>query len=313
MGELLDRAFSIYRRHPLLFIGIMAVPSVFALAASVSVTAFDGPAGASGAAFDPAAPPRLPTAGAMLGFVVGYVTFGALYAAAYMLALGATTIAVSELYLDRISTIRSAFERVRTRAGRLFLLGFLVFLRLVLVFGVVVLAIAVSAGVMVLSPVAGAVLMLGGVAGGLCFLFWFMMRYALAVPVVVLEDSKAGAAIRRSIALSSGHLGRVFLLLLCSFVLTYAALAIFQAPFTVGAAFAGAGTSAAYWLTMAGLVSGSVGGTLTAPVLIIGLAVMYYDIRIRKEALDVQMVLLALDSPGAVPPDPAASPTGSGV
>jgi hypothetical protein len=37
----------------------------------------------------------------------------------------------------------------------------------------------------------------------------------------------------------------------------------------------------------------------SGPLMKIGLAMLYYDLRIRKEALDLQMMLEALDAPSA--------------
>jgi hypothetical protein len=49
------------------------------------------------------------------------------------------------------------------------------------------------------------------------------------------------------------------------------------------------------WLNIAGAVAGTIGATLTAPFMIIGLALIYYDARIRMEGLDVELTLAALD------------------
>ena len=40
-------------------------------------------------------------------------------------------------------------------------------------------------------------------------------------------------------------------------------------------------------------------GTFTGPIMIIGLALAYYDLRIRKEALDLQMMFESIDAPRA--------------
>jgi hypothetical protein len=328
MGELLDRSFSIYRRHPVLFIGIMAVPALFALAMGLGVTAATtGQPGFEGRGLDPTQPPQMPSVGLIVGLVAGYFLFMVVYSVVYSLSLGATAVAVSELYLGRVSTIRSAYAHVRPQLGRLLLLGLLLFLRIVGIGFAIVAVVGVVSGVFMLivaqAGTAGQVLALFGmlfmmlgfvVAFGV--VAFISLRYALAVPILVLEQTRANAAIKRSVALTQGHLGRTFLLILCAMVLTYAGLAIFQVPFTVGANIAGLGTPAGFWLSMAGVVSGTIGGTLTSPVMIIGLAVLYYDLRVRKEALDVQMMMLALDAGDRVvalgsavtplPTDPAA-------
>jgi MFS family permease len=312
MGELLDRSFSIYRRRPTLFLGIMAVPTVFALGLGLVVTLMTvGRPGFNGQPFDPN---QLPSPSLIAGLAVGYVVFTVLYGAAYLLSLGATAAAVSSLYLDRETTIGDAYRHVHGMTGRLMLLGLLLSLRMLLVGLVVAALVVAAAAAMAVSPVVGGLLM---VVAFICFvaafvlMIFLMLRYSLAVPALVLEQSRASAAIKRSIALTRGNLGRLLLLGVCASVLTYAALAIFQAPFSAGAAYAGPGTPAAFWLTMAGVVSGTVGNLLAAPVLIIGLVVVYYDVRIRREALDVQMKMLALDA-GESAPISAAAPLSPG-
>jgi len=70
-------------------------------------------------------------------------------------------------------------------------------------------------------------------------------------------------------------------------------------PFMVGAVLAGPETAAGLTLNMAGVVLGTAGSTFTGPIMMIGLALAYYDLRIRKEAFDLQMMLDAIDASGA--------------
>jgi uncharacterized membrane protein len=126
-----------------------------------------------------------------------------------------------------------------------------------------------------------------------------MIRYAVAVPAVVLEDETPSAAIRRSIELTSDNLLRVFALLAFTMVITYAVLAIFQGPFVFAGFVAGPESSTAFWLNLAGTITGSIGGAFTGPLMIVAFAVLYYDLRVRKEGLDLQVMLANLN---AVPP-----------
>ena len=91
-------------------------------------------------------------------------------------------------------------------------------------------------------------------------------------------------------------MGRVFLLIVCATMVTYAAMILLQGPFIAGAWMAGLDTTRGFWLTIAGSVAGTIGGTLTSPFLVIGLALLYYDARIREEGFDVQLALGALDA-----------------
>jgi hypothetical protein len=91
----------------------------------------------------------------------------------------------------------------------------------------------------------------------------------------------------------------VFLIVLCATVIAYATALVFQGPFSIAALVAGPATKTALLLNIAGAVSGAIGGMISGPVMIIGLAMMYYDLRIRKEALDLELLLANLDSPRA--------------
>jgi hypothetical protein len=119
----------------------------------------------------------------------------------------------------------------------------------------------------------------------------------VAVPALVIERLSASAAIRRSIELTKGRLLRVFLLIICALMVTYATMAIFQGPFILGAFMAGPGTPQWFWLSIAGGIVGTIGAAFTTPFLIIGLALIYYDARIRDEGLDLELTLAALDAP----------------
>ena len=45
-----------------------------------------------------------------------------------------------------------------------------------------------------------------------------------------------------------------------------------------------------------GAVVGGIGRMFSGPMMIIGLAMIYYDLRIRKEALDLHVMLESLDA-----------------
>jgi len=94
-------------------------------------------------------------------------------------------------------------------------------------------------------------------------------------------------------------------------IITYGVLLIFQGPFLFAAALAEPGAPAAFWMNLLGTISGSIGGAFTAPLMIVAFAVLYYDLRIRHEGLDLQMMLANLNLEGAVaPPAPPASQPG---
>jgi hypothetical protein len=293
LGELLDRAFSLYRRHFWLFVGIMAVPSLLALAVGVVFALFSSPGS-----------PEAPTPDVNMAEVIGaalwmggaLIVLGSVYFTTYAVALGATTVAVSHIYMDRPASIRGAFAPLRGKVGRLALLLLLVSIRL---FAVFVLGFAAMGGLgavaAMASPVLAAILILPGIVGVFGACAWVALRYAVAVPVAVLEDETSTDAIRRSIDLTKGSRGRVFALFAFATVITYAVLLVFQGPFMFLGFLAGPETRGFFWTNLLGTISGSIGGAFTAPLMIVAFAVLYYDLRVRKEGLDVELMLAGLD------------------
>ena len=132
---------------------------------------------------------------------------------------------------------------------------------------------------------------------------WMALRYAVCVPPAVLEDLRASRALGRSVSLTSGALWRVLVLMLFTVVVAYAGFAVTQGPFLIAAVMAGPETSTAFWLNMAGVVAGSISGAFTGPLAIIAMAVLYYDLRIRKEGLDLELMIadLRAEAPAVEP------------
>jgi hypothetical protein len=131
--------------------------------------------------------------------------------------------------------------------------------------------------------------------------FVFALRYAVSVPALVLENVTAREAIRRSVSLTRGSLGRAAVLAIFATIIAYAAVFLLQGPFAIGVVMAGPGTSAAMWFSLIGAIAGTIGNAITGPIMIVALAVFYYDVRIRKEGLDLQLMVANLDRPAMTP------------
>ena len=135
------------------------------------------------------------------------------------------------------------------------------------------------------------------------------LRYAVAIPAVMLEPIGGREAIRRSILLTRTLLGRAFLMMICAFFVAWAAAMVLQMPFVIATVLVGPDTRAGFWLNMAGTATGTAGQTITAPITAIGVVVLYFEARIRHEALDLQVLTEALTPPPAPPaPGLAAAP-----
>lgn len=307
LAELLDRAFGLYRQHFLLFVGIMAVPSLAMLIMAVLGQLIEY--AASPAAAAPANPDQAMVL--ILGVFGAITVVGLLYWVMYAVALGASTAAVARIYNGQPATISGSYEAMRGRIGRLAWLVLQVALRL---FGVMLLigAGAAAAGAIgsQLHVVIGAILFLLLVVGGGGLFVWMALRYAIAVPPSVLEDATARESIARSVELTRGSRWRVLVLVFFTVLVNWAALFLFQWPFMVAAIVAGPETSAGFWFSMAGAVTGAAASALTSPLAVVAMAVLYYDLRVRKEGLDLEMMIAGLRSDSTLPPPPDAGGRG---
>jgi hypothetical protein len=301
LGELLDRAFFLYRRNFWLFAGIMLVPTCLIVPMQYLQLRFQGlPFSPSAATSQPKFPAYL------FGIFLVYWLL-------YTVTQAAITFAVADVYLGRLSTIREAFSRIRGRFWRLIGVTFGVGLRVLgVMFLLIVLASAAGAtlaavltrGSRSANPLVPGLILVGFVLVGVAVGFWFAMRYAVSVPVVLLEDIKGRAAIRRSVELSQGRRGQIFLAILLGIVVIYAVALLLQGPFYAGIAVTGIKGHIPNWLLLLMSVSSSVGGAIAGPLMMIILVVVYYDLRIRKEAFDLQHMISSLPEP---------NPAGSGA
>lgn len=311
LGELLDHTFRLYRNHFWLFVCIMAIPSAFMIPANVAVLSLQG----SIATMTPGRPPTMPPIGTIAGIVIGYLIFMAIFCVVYSAAIAAATCAVSDVYLGRPSTVRGAFARIQGKVGRLMGLILNIFIRIV---GVFIAVIGVAAGTIGAVSAGGfargntgliiLIVLLAVVAyiGGLVFWVYFTLRYAVSIPVLMIENLGVLATIRRSIFLTRGRRGHIFLALLVAAVIAYAGIAIFQGPFIVLTMVAAVHGHWPPWLAFASSAAGAIGSALTGPISMIAIVLLYYDARIRKEAFDLQFMMTSIDN--SAPAVPGISP-----
>jgi hypothetical protein len=151
---------------------------------------------------------------------------------------------------------------------------------------------------------------------------WFSTMFSLVTPVVVLERERPGAALARSWRLVRRSFWRVFGILLLAGLIVAVASAILQLPFSfLSTLFGGAtGFSAGTVIAVIGTIAA---GTVTRPISAAVTVLLYVDMRMRKEGLDLALRTAAGDGPLAdsdfaaawQPPragqPPAAAPTGA--
>jgi len=276
LGEILDRTFSLYRRNFMLFLGIAALPQLLILAFELAQTmmsdvpAIPGqrPAGRS---------PGLPSNGLLAFGAVGAIIGIIIYLIAYLFSQGGTVYAVSDLYLGRQTTIGESLGKMRGQLGSLF-------------------------GVTLLNGLAimGAFLLL--IIPGI----YVACRLITCVPAALLEDLGPRSSLERSFALTKDNAGRAFVIFLLYIILLYAAIFLFMFPFSVVAGIMAIKdpSTARTWLAIS-QIGNFVAATLVTPFLTIATAVFYYDLRVRKEAFDLQFMM---NPTGTAPTGAAGAP-----
>jgi hypothetical protein len=164
------------------------------------------------------------------------------------------TKAVSDVYLGQDVTMSEAYSYVFRRWGPYLWTTFL-------------------SGILVMAGMCLCVI------PGIIFSFWVIF----AAEVFVIEGHAGWTAIQRSRDLVAGHWGRAFVLLLLVGIL---AMVVQMAPSMLIGALLGHSSLG----PLLSAVWGGLSNTIVMPLQTTALILLYYDIRIRKEAFDLQML-----------------------
>jgi hypothetical protein len=278
LGEVLDRTFSLYKKHFWLFVGIMSFPPLAALMIQI-VMVLAGISAVGATSTHSMTPGEAGgfAAGvfgsAMLIVVVSFVMYGA--------AEAATVFAVSDLYLGRSTSIRGAYGSVRYRLlgalGTIFLTGLIVGVGFILL---------IVPGIILLA------------------------RTSLAVPVAMLEDQYAGSAVNRSMELTKGFAWSMLGIFALTWIIHILAAAVLQYPFVFLTLMSIKSHSTPLLFVILQDIATFVTSALVGPILTIALSLMYYNLRVRKEAFDLQHLMTSL---GSAPPPATETPAAPAV
>lgn len=180
-------------------------------------------------------------------------------------ASAAVVLLVSESYLGRDTDVGAALRTVLSRFGSIFAAGAMQ-------------GIIVGIGFLLL------------IVPGFIFLAW---TFAMTV-VVIVEDRSSSEAFSRSRELARGSGGRILgTLLLAYFVFFFLAMALGGVVGLIAGAVAGSGTALSN-------VLGDVIVALLYPFVAVVTTLLYYDLRIRKEGFDLEV--MAREIGGNAPP-----------
>ncbi|MGB7743115.1 MAG: hypothetical protein WBL41_10175, partial [Terracidiphilus sp.] len=116
------------------------------------------------------------------------------------------------------------------------------------------------------------------------------LRYSLAVPACVVEELSTGKAIKRSIDLSQGSRGRIFVLGLLVGLVKMLLGYLFGFPIIALAVKHPGQPLPMHWLVVQ-QIGVYLSNALIGPIYAIGLTLFYYDQRIRKEGFDIEWMM----------------------
>jgi hypothetical protein len=281
-GEILDGAFTLYRRNFVTFAGTALIPTA-AMVVAFLVLGGGFVAAMTSAGGTPAERLGQAMSGFFLVMLVGL--------AGGLVMWGALTHQASQAYTGHATSVGDGF-RTGGRAA-LPLLGTVLLAWIALVVAAVGVGIVLMIVMFAFAAAGGAAAVIGA---ALVFVGWivfalaaFSMLFAVA-PAVVVEGAGPLQALERSFTLARGALGRVIGLLLVTLLITYlpmiAVLALtggFTAMMNPQAV-----PSAGQFITQQVLSMGV--GVLTTPFMVSVIVLLYFDRRVRTEALDVQMM-----------------------
>jgi hypothetical protein len=266
VGEIIDVAIKIWRRHlgtlaRIVFV-VVAPVQVLAALVTASVTSTDDVF----SGVDEFGDPSIDT-GALGGWVAGMFTAQALSALAFLIASAAVLRAVSVAYLGGTPDWRDSLRAVTGRLGSLVWLGLLTFVGL-------------------------------GVSAVALFIpfIWLGVSWSVAFPVLIAEDTRGTAAMRRAFRLVRGRWWPTFGALLLAFLVQFFLGLVLGIP--LGFLTAGWDSNSAAALALTTIVS-VVSSVITTPFMAAVLVLIYFDLRVRKEGFDLELLSQGVGIPGA--------------
>ena len=265
ISQILDVTFRLYRER---FTTFLIIALVVYVPFSILIALFS--LGGSGTIAGPGGVQMMNPTGMILGglgFLVLMVIFLPLCAAAL-------TENISAAYLGRNLTATDSYQRAVPRLGAL--------IGTQLLIGIVVAVMWAIVGVLfyLLGYIAFVVAIIAFVATII-----LMLSFYVIVPIVVLEGSSGTAALGRSRELMKGNLGKAFGL---GFV-----VGIIGAIF---GAILGFVVALIPWPShMLAIFIQNLANAFVLPIQTAPILLLYYDLRIRKEAFDLQMLASAVE------------------
>ena len=274
VGEILDVAIKIYRSRFLVLMKAAAIvlAPVFVLSAVIGLSVTNEEDDIF-LGTEPGATPDI-DASEFWAFVAAALLIVILFYIASQVATGACFKVVSGAYLNEEPDWRASLRFARSRLGSLLWLSFLSALLLILA----VLAFLVPA-------------------------IYLWGAWAVATPVLLFDDVRGLSALRRSRQLVKGRWWPTVGVLVLVFILTSLVQGVITGLLTGVVSVSGNEVASA----LADAVGQTAGAALTTPLSAAVVTVLYFDLRVRKEGFDLELMARRL---GGEPDGPDVSDAG---
>jgi len=262
VGQILDNSFRLYRQNFIKFLAIMAVIYVPLALIQMGLLQVSGSQESIRTASQ-----NEPDPATLIGGMVN------LFVTIVGTTLGSAALirSVSQSYLGKSTSIGEAYRTVLPKL-------------LTLIGAVIMVALLVMLGFLLL------------IVPGIIF----MLRYSLTSQSIVIEDLKAVEGMGRSKNLAAGNLGKIFgVNFLMSLITGVIILGIQQGGGLMIPADTPENSNIVF---MTERMVATVAQILVAPLGAIALILLYYDIRIRKEGFDLEMLAQGLGVEEGVQP-----------
>lgn len=305
VSDMLDAAFRLYRSHFFTFVGIVAliyVPLTILQGASQFLLGMRALGNfMSYIERAPFGDTSLPI-GDLIAYAAISVVVGLLQGMGINIISGALANAISKIYLGQTPSILEAYRLGGQRIISLMLLSILAAL-------VTLLVVAPFVGIFVLflstlgvrpgeDPNVGLILLamfafLGGIIVIIILGCYVVVRLLLVTQVIVLEDTGLFGALRRSWNLVKGAFWRVLGVLVLMSVLAQIIQIVVSLPFSMLSSAINAMSQDPTTIVRNSIISSLIsqlGLIIILPLSLSVYTLLYYDLRIRKEGFDMELI-----------------------
>ena len=255
-GDIVDEAIGLYRRNFRLFLSIGAVVLIPAGVMQLILALLAGETSMS--VF-------------MISSLLWWILSIGVSIISYIAVISTMAVAASERWLDRPMTVSEAYRRISSRIGPL--------IGLIFIYGLVVIGLSVT-------------------VIGIPFAIYLFVGWLLSVQILLVEGTGIRTSLSRSRDLVSGHWWRVIGIVILLAIIQAIISAFFTLPamiFGFGSVFSDPGsTDVSPLVTALDSIGSSAGQIVVGPIAYCAYILLYYDLRVRKEGMDIELAARSL-------------------